>query len=119
MKTLGIVGGGQLARMLTEAAHGLGFRVVVLDPTPDSPGGQVADEQIVGSFTDTGMIRALADKVQTRRCKQFDRSYESGRPYRCRVCGQFHIGTKQPVRSKRDMRHYRMRGEAALKRAMA
>ena len=63
--------------------------------------------------------RALADKVQTRRCKQFDRSYESGRPYRCRVCGQFHIGTKQPVRSNRDMRHYRMRGEAALKRAMA
>ncbi|MBY0110628.1 5-(carboxyamino)imidazole ribonucleotide synthase [Patescibacteria group bacterium] len=60
MRTLGIVGGGQLARMLTDAAHGLGLRVVVLDPTPESPGGQVADMQIVGSFTDPDMIRALA-----------------------------------------------------------
>jgi 5-(carboxyamino)imidazole ribonucleotide synthase len=62
MKTLGIVGGGQLARMLTEAAHGLGFRVVVLDPTPNSPGGQVADEQIVGAFTEPAMIKMLAEK---------------------------------------------------------
>lgn len=62
MKTLGIVGGGQLARMLAEAAHGLGIRVIVLDPTPQSPGGQVADEQIVGSFTDAAMIKELAEK---------------------------------------------------------
>lgn len=62
MKTLGIVGGGQLARMLTEAASTLGFRVIVLDPTPDSPGGQVADEQILGSFTDPEKISELADK---------------------------------------------------------
>ena len=63
MKTLGIVGGGQLARMLTDAAHKLGFRVIVLDPTPHSPGGQVADEQIVGSFTDATKIRELAEKA--------------------------------------------------------
>lgn len=62
MKTLGIVGGGQLARMLTEAAHTLGFRVIVLDPTLNSPGGQVADEQILGSFTDAKKIRELAEK---------------------------------------------------------
>lgn len=63
MKTLGIVGGGQLARMLTEAAHSLGFTVIVLDPTPNSPGGQVANEQIVGSFTDAKKIHELAEKV--------------------------------------------------------
>lgn len=62
MKTLGIVGGGQLARMLTDAAHALGFRVIVLDPTPNSPGGQVADEQILGSFADAEKIRELSEK---------------------------------------------------------
>lgn len=63
MKTLGIVGGGQLARMMAEAAKRLGFRVVVLDPTPDSPGGQVADEQILGAFTDAEKIKELAEKA--------------------------------------------------------
>src|SRR5258706_458650 len=45
---IGIVGGGQLGRMLTDAAHKLGFWVIVLDPTPNSPAGQVADQQILG-----------------------------------------------------------------------
>lgn len=62
-KTIGIVGGGQLGRMLTDAAHKLGFTVTVLDPTPDSPAGQVADKQIVGSFTDEAKIRQLAKEV--------------------------------------------------------
>ncbi|MFC6737502.1 NAD(P)-dependent oxidoreductase, partial [Halolamina salina] len=35
--TLGVVGGGQLGRMLAEAASPLGVDVVVLDPTPDCP----------------------------------------------------------------------------------
>lgn len=60
---IGIVGGGQLGRMLVDAAHKLGFTVVVLDPTPDSPAGQVADKQIVGSFTDESKIRELAKEV--------------------------------------------------------
>ena len=51
-KTIGIVGGGQLGRMLAQAAHQLGFLVTVLDPTPNSPAGQVADKQIIGSFKD-------------------------------------------------------------------
>jgi phosphoribosylaminoimidazole carboxylase PurK protein len=62
-KTIGIVGGGQLGRMLTDAAHKLGFVVTVLDPTQDSPAGQVADKQIVGSFTDESKIRELAKDV--------------------------------------------------------
>ncbi|HTR18848.1 MAG TPA: 5-(carboxyamino)imidazole ribonucleotide synthase [Candidatus Paceibacterota bacterium] len=62
MKTIGIAGGGQLGRMLAEAAHVLGFKIVVLDPTPGSPAGQVADEQIVGDYKDGAMLRALAEK---------------------------------------------------------
>lgn len=56
---IGIVGGGQLGRMLTQAAKQMGFKVTVLDPTPNSPAGQVADAQIVKSFKDPAGIREL------------------------------------------------------------
>ncbi len=62
-KKIGIVGGGQLGRMLTFAAKKLGFSVIILDPTPDSPAGQVADRQIVGSFKDEEKIKELAKEV--------------------------------------------------------
>ena len=60
-KTIGIVGGGQLGRMLTQAAHSLDFNVVVLDPTPNSPAGQIT-KQIVGGFKDEAKIRELANE---------------------------------------------------------
>lgn len=62
-KTIGIVGGGQLGRMMIPAAHKLGFKVIVLDPTPDSPAGQLADKQIIGSFKEEGKIKELAQEV--------------------------------------------------------
>lgn len=60
---IGIVGGGQLGRMLTFEAKKMGFVVSVIDPTPNSPAGQVADEQIVASFKDENAIRKLAENV--------------------------------------------------------
>lgn len=62
-KTLGIIGGGQLGRMLVEAAKKLNIKTIVLDPTPDSPAGQLADKQIVGDFKDPGQIERLAKEV--------------------------------------------------------
>ncbi|MFD1642271.1 5-(carboxyamino)imidazole ribonucleotide synthase [Halohasta litorea] len=59
--TLGVVGGGQLGRMLGEAAAPLGVDLVVLDPTPECPASPVAREQIVGNFDDPDAIRELAD----------------------------------------------------------
>lgn len=59
-KRIGIVGGGQLGRMLAQAAQKLDFFVTVLDPAENSPAGQVADAQIVGSFKDKEMILELA-----------------------------------------------------------
>nr|HNH30176.1 5-(carboxyamino)imidazole ribonucleotide synthase [bacterium] len=41
--TLGMLGGGQLGRMFTMAAHAMGYRVIVLDPDPQSPAGHIAD----------------------------------------------------------------------------
>ena len=50
--TLGILGGGQLGRMLSQAASRLGFDVVILDPEPDSPAGRVSSAQIVAAYDD-------------------------------------------------------------------
>jgi len=62
-ETLGVVGGGQLGRMLAEAAAPLGIEVVVLDPTPDCPASTVARDQIVGDFDDEDGVRELASRA--------------------------------------------------------
>jgi len=60
--TVGVVGGGQLGRMLGEAAAPLGVDLVVLDPTPDAPAARVAD-QIEGDFDDEAALRELAERA--------------------------------------------------------
>lgn len=57
---IGIVGGGQLGKMLALSAKKMGFKVYVIDPTPQSPAGQVADYQIVAGFKDQKAIKKLA-----------------------------------------------------------
>lgn len=59
---IGIVGGGQLGRMMALAAKYMGFRVGVLDPTPDCPTAQVGDFQIVADYGDQDAIRRLAEQ---------------------------------------------------------
>ena len=49
--TIGVLGGGQLGRMLAEAASRLGFDVVVLERDADSPAGRVAVRTLVGAYT--------------------------------------------------------------------
>ncbi len=61
--TLGVVGGGQLGRMLAEAAAPLGVETVVLDPTPRCPASTVARDQIVADFDDPDGVRRLADRA--------------------------------------------------------
>lgn len=61
MKTIGIVGGGQLGKMLADAAHKLGHKVIILESTKDCPAGNVADKQILGSFKDKDKILELAN----------------------------------------------------------
>jgi 5-(carboxyamino)imidazole ribonucleotide synthase len=59
-QTIGIVGGGQLGRMLTLAALPLGFKVVVLNPSPGSPAAQVGAEEIIGDLYDSAALQKLA-----------------------------------------------------------
>ncbi len=58
IETIGILGGGQLGRMLSLEAKRMGYRVVTLEPLPNSPCGQVADEQIVAAYDD---LRAIGE----------------------------------------------------------
>jgi 5-(carboxyamino)imidazole ribonucleotide synthase len=58
--TIGILGGGQLGRMLALSGRAMGYRFVALDPTEDAPAGQVSDRQIVASFDDINGARTLA-----------------------------------------------------------
>lgn len=60
---IGLIGGGQLARMMAKAAKRLGCTCIVLDPTPGSPAGQVAGHQIVGDYHDPARLRELAEST--------------------------------------------------------
>lgn len=59
IETIGILGGGQLGRMMALAARSMGYKIVVLDPTANSPCGQIADKQIVAAFDDVEAAKEL------------------------------------------------------------
>lgn len=59
--TIGILGGGQLGRMMALEGRRMGYRFITLDPTPDCPCGQVCDRQIVAPYTDLAAAKDLAD----------------------------------------------------------
>jgi 5-(carboxyamino)imidazole ribonucleotide synthase len=58
--TIGVLGGGQLGRMMALAGRAMGYRFVTLDPAEDAPCGQVADRQIVAAYSDLEAARELA-----------------------------------------------------------
>ncbi|MGB7930864.1 MAG: 5-(carboxyamino)imidazole ribonucleotide synthase [Gammaproteobacteria bacterium] len=59
--TLGMIGGGQLGRMFTIAARSMGYRVIILDPDPHSPAGNIADQHIQADFHDHAALDMLGD----------------------------------------------------------
>lgn len=58
--TIGIIGGGQLGRMLAIAARQMDYKTVVLDPDPECPTGQVSDGQIQDAYSSRDAARQLA-----------------------------------------------------------
>src|SRR5210317_2487554 len=60
--SLGVLGGGQLGRMFTLAAHSMGYRVVVLDPDPHSPAGLIAEQHIKADYRDRAALQMLGDE---------------------------------------------------------
>lgn len=69
---VGVLGGGQLGRMFTLQARTMGYRVVVLDPDPQSPAGTVADHHIQAPYDDE---RALAEL--SSRCAAITTEFEN------------------------------------------
>ncbi len=58
---IGIIGGGQLGKMMAVSAKQMGYKVAVVDPVKDSPCGQVADVEITAHYNDREAIRKLAE----------------------------------------------------------
>lgn len=58
--TLGLLGGGQLGRMFTQRARGMGYEVAVLEPDPASPAGAVATKHLVAAYDDPVGLSELA-----------------------------------------------------------
>ncbi len=62
-RTIGILGGGQLGRMLSLAAARLGFDVCIFTDEPDSPAARVSAKTIVGNYTDASALADFARRV--------------------------------------------------------
>jgi 5-(carboxyamino)imidazole ribonucleotide synthase len=62
-RTVGIIGGGQLARMLALAGYPLGLKFLVLDPSPDACAGQLA-QQLVADYDDANALAELAERCE-------------------------------------------------------
>lgn len=60
---IGILGGGQLGYMMTQAAHQRGYRVMIYDTKAEAPAFSVADSGIVASFEDREALRRFAEQV--------------------------------------------------------
>jgi len=58
--TIGVLGGGQLGRMMAMAAGRLGLKTAVLDPDAGGPAAQVSAVEIVGAYDDETALRRLA-----------------------------------------------------------
>ena len=86
--TLGMLGGGQLGRMFTLRARAMGYRVVVLDPDPNSPAGQAADLHLQTGYED----QAALDRL-TQECAVISTEFEN---VPARVLER--LATKVPVR---------------------
>ena len=61
---LGVLGGGQLARMWSHAAQSLGYRTAVLDPDPQSPAGLISHLHVQADYSDAGGLAHMASQCQ-------------------------------------------------------
>ena len=61
--TIGILGGGQLGRMLSVAASRLGFKSHVFEPGAEPPAGQVAERVTTAAYDDAAALRAFGESV--------------------------------------------------------
>lgn len=57
---IGIIGGGQIGKMIAQEAKRMALKVIILDPSRDCPASSICDKLIVADFKDDNKIRELA-----------------------------------------------------------
>ena len=62
--SIGIIGGGELGKMIAQEAKRMSLKVVVLDPEQECPAASVVDEQIVADFKDLQRYRRVSFQVR-------------------------------------------------------
>lgn len=74
---IGILGGGQLARMMIEETSKYGFEYVIYSEEANSPAGKICNKEIVGKFSDTEMLNAFCKEcdIVTLENEFIDRKY--------------------------------------------
>ncbi|MBH1941801.1 5-(carboxyamino)imidazole ribonucleotide synthase [Mobilitalea sibirica] len=68
-KKVGIIGGGQLGKMMINEAAKMGIYTMILDPSIECPAGYLANDKIVAGFDDTKSLIKLAQKVDVLTCE--------------------------------------------------
>lgn len=63
LKRIGLIGGGQLARMMIYRTKKLGFDFTILDPDREAPAAALADTHLVGGLYDHEMLESLVSRV--------------------------------------------------------
>jgi 5-(carboxyamino)imidazole ribonucleotide synthase len=62
LRTVGVLGGGQLGRMLVHAAQTVGYRAMVLEPDASSPAGAAADQHVQAAYDDPAALQQLGEQ---------------------------------------------------------
>jgi len=74
--TIGILGGGQLGRMMAMEARRMGYRVGVLDPPKNGPAAQVADFHVLSDFTNGPSVFDFVGQVDVVTIETGNREWE-------------------------------------------
>lgn len=59
---VGVLGGGQLGRMLCEAASQMAIKMIVLDPMENCPASALAHQHVVGSYDDSATVEEFGKR---------------------------------------------------------
>jgi len=125
--TLGVLGGGQLGRMFVLQARTMGYRVMVLDPDPRSPAGEMADAHLRADYSDPRALDQLAaacaavttefENVPAEALERLERSCRVRPPVKAVAVAQDRISEKsfleragfrtapfRPVRNEEELR---------------
>lgn len=60
---MGVLGGGQLGRMLCEAASQIAIKVIILDPVDNCPASILCHDHMVGSYNDSATVEEFAKRL--------------------------------------------------------